>query len=460
MDDFVSWKNMALLTDLYQLTMCAAYFEEGRDERASFELFIRDMPPHRSYLIAAGLESVLDYLEHARFPRETIEYLQAKRLFSEHFLDFLAGFRFTGALHAIPEGALVFPNEPLLRVNAPIIEAQLVETFLLNTVNFQTMVASKAARIVHAAKGKQVVDFSLRRTHGTDAGMKVARASYLAGCAGTSNVLAGMKYRIPIYGTMAHSYVMFHEREQDAFDAYAHVFPQSTTLLIDTYDTVEGARRAVPVAKALELQGKRLQGVRLDSGDLAALSRAVRAVLDQNRLEYVRIMASGNLDEYKIEQLLAQGAPIDIFGVGTAMGTSQDAPVVNVNYKLVEVEGQAGEYRPVMKLSAAKITLPGPKQVHRVLKQGEYAYDVIALRTEDLEMAEMETATTLLEQYMSKGRVLQRESLETIRTRVAENLARLPARYKTLAPANYPVRISPQLAALSQQLTTAYTRGA
>jgi nicotinate phosphoribosyltransferase len=458
MDDFVSWENMALLTDLYQLTMCAAYFEEGRDERASFELFIRDMPPHRSYLIAAGLESALDYLEHAQFPREALEYLRTKRLFSEHFLEYLARFRFTGALHAIPEGNLVFPNEPLIRVNAPIIEAQLVETYLLNAVNFQTMVASKAARIVHAAAGKQVVDFALRRTHGTDAGMKVARASYLAGCAGTSNVLAGMKYRIPIYGTMAHSYVMFHEREQEAFEAYARVFPKSTTLLIDTYDTVEGARRSVPVAKALELQGTRLHGVRLDSGDLAALSRAVREVLDQNGLEYVRIMASGNLDEYKIEQLLAQAqqAPIDSFGVGTAMGTSQDAPVVNVNYKLVEVEGQAGEYRPVMKLSAEKRTLPGPKQVHRVLKKGAYAYDVIALHTEELEM---ETATTLLEQYMRKGRVLRRESLETIRNRVAENLSRLPARYKKLAPAKYPVKISARLAALSQQLATAYTRG-
>lgn len=457
MDDSVTWENMALLTDLYQLTMCAAYYEEGRDERASFELFIRDIPPHRSYLVAAGLESALDYLEHARFTPETLEYLQTKGLFSEHFLEFLARFRFTGTLHAIPEGNLVFPNEPLLRVTAPIIEAQLVETYLLNAVNFQTMVASKAARIVHAAAGKQVVDFSLRRTHGTDAGMKVARVSYLAGCAGTSNVLAGMKYRIPIYGTMAHSYVMFHEREQAAFEAYARVFPESTTLLIDTYDTVEGARRSVPVAKALERQGKRLHGLRLDSGDLAALSRAVRAVLDQNGLEYVRIMASGNLDEYKIAQLLAQGAPIDIFGVGTAMGTSQDAPVVNVNYKLVEVEGPAGEYRPVMKLSAEKITLPGPKQVHRVLKDGEYAYDVIALHTEE---PEMDSATTLLVQYMSEGHVLRRESLETIRNRVAENLARLPARYKKLAPATYPVKISPPLAALSHELTTAYTRGA
>ncbi|HDS45468.1 MAG TPA: nicotinate phosphoribosyltransferase [Methanomicrobia archaeon] len=459
MDDFVTWKNMAFLTDLYQLTMCAAYFEEGRDERASFELFIRDMPPRRSYLVAAGLESVLDYLEHARFPPEALEYLQAKRLFTEQFLEYLARFRFTGTLHAIPEGTLVFPNEPLLRVTAPIIEAQLAETYLLNAVNFPTMVASKAARIVYAAEGKQVVDFSLRRTHGTDAGMKVARASYLAGCAGTSNVLAGMKYRIPIYGTMAHSYIMFHEREQDAFEAYARVFPGSTILLIDTYDTVEGARRSVPVAKALELQGKQLHGVRLDSGDLAALSRAVRALLDQNGLEYVQIMASGNLDEFKIEQLRAQGAPIDSFGVGTAMGTSQDAPVVNVNYKLVEVEGPAGEYRPVMKLSAGKITLPGPKQVYRVLKKGEYAYDLIALSTEELEKME-EPATTLLAQYMVRGRVLRRESLETIRNRVAENLLRLPARYKKLTPAKYPVKISPLLAALSQELTTAYTPGA
>jgi nicotinate phosphoribosyltransferase len=451
MHNFVTRENMALLTDLYQLTMCAAYFEEGRDEQASFELFVRNMPPNRSYLIVAGLESALDYLENVRFSPEALAYLQEQKQFSAAFLDYLANFKFTGDLHAVPEGTLVFPNEPLLRVTAPIIEAQFVETYLLNALNFQTLVASKAARIVLAAQGRAVVDFSLRRTHGTDAGMKVARASYLAGCSGTSNVLAGMKYGIPIYGTIAHSYVMFHESEEEAFEAYARVFPDKCVLLIDTYDTVEGARRAVTVAKELERKGSRLLGVRLDSGDLHALSIAVREVLDRSGFNYVEILASGDLDEYKIDKLLENGAKIDIFGVGTALGTSRDAPVVNVNYKLVEVKGRDGEYRPVMKLSAKKMTLPGPKQIFRVLNEGEYAYDVIALSDE-----RYENTRPLMQKFMSRSRVLKRESLNGMRRRVAEDLEPLPETYKKLSPATYPVKI--RLSELSRELIKEYTR--
>jgi nicotinate phosphoribosyltransferase len=453
MDDFVTRKNMALLTDLYQLTMCAAYFEEGRNEQASFELFVRNMPPHRSYLIAAGLESALDYLEHLQFSQEALDYLNGQGLFSEEFLEYLAQFRFTGDLDAIPEGTLIFPNEPLLRATAPIIEAQFVESYLLNALNLQTLVASKAARIVRAARGRPVVDFSLRRTHGTDAGMKVARAAYIAGFAGTSNVLAGMKYGIPIYGTIAHSYVMFHDSEQEAFEAYARVFPGKCILLIDTYDTVEGARRAVEVAKGLERTGNRLLGVRLDSGDLHALSIAVREVLDRSGFEYVEILASGDLDEYKIEKLLEAGAKIDIFGVGTALGASPDAPVVNVNYKLVEVKGWDDEFRPVMKLSAEKMTLPGPKQIFRVMSGGKYACDVIALSDE-----RCEDARPLMQKFISRGEVLRRESMAEIRRRVAENLEQLPETYKKLSPATYPVKMSPRLSALSSELIKEYTR--
>ena len=453
MDDFVTWENMALLTDLYQLSMCAAYFEEGRDEQASFELFVRDMPLNRSYLIAAGLESALDYLEHMRFSTEALEYLQEQELFSDEFLDYLAKFRFIGDLYAVPEGTLVFPNEPLLRVTAPIVQSQFVETYLLNALNFQTLVASKAARIVHAAQGRPIVDFSLRRTHGTDAGMKVARASYLAGCTGTSNVLAGMKYGIPIHGTIAHSYVMFHESEAEAFESYARVFPDRCVLLIDTYDTVEGARRAVEVAKGLEKKGSKLLGVRLDSGDLDALSKEVREVLDRSGFEYVKIMASGDLDEYKIDTLLKRGAKIDIFGVGTALGTSRDAPVVNVNYKLVEVKERDGEYRPVMKLSAKKMTLPAPKQIFRVLKEGEFAYDIIALYAECYD-----DASPLMQKFVSAGKVLKRESLDEMRRRVTENLEQLPETYEKLSPVTYPVKTSPRLSKLSRALIKEYTK--
>ncbi len=305
--DFVSETNMDLLTDFYELTMCASYFENERNEVATFDLFIRKLPPNRSYFIFAGLEQVLLYLENVRFGEEQIGYLRKRKL-SEEFLDYLEDFRFTGEVWAVREGTVVFPHEPLIRVTAPMIEAQLIETFILNTVNLQTMLATKASRVVCAARGRSVVEFGLRRSQGTDAGMKAARCSYLVGADGTSNVLAGMKYNIPVFGTMAHSYVMSFDHEIDAFRAFSRTFPDSSTLLIDTYDSLKGAENAAVVAKELEKEGRRLNAVRLDSGDLLGLSRKVRRILDSHGLEYVKIFATGDLDEFVIADLLRKGA--------------------------------------------------------------------------------------------------------------------------------------------------------
>jgi nicotinate phosphoribosyltransferase len=341
--DFQSRKNLSLFTDFYELTMCASYFDNGKFEPATFDLFIRRLPPNRSYFLFAGLEQVLLYLESVHFTDQHIDYLR-KQGFDEAFLEYLRGFKFTGDVWAVPEGTVCFPNEPLIRVTAPIIEAQLVETFLLNTVNLQTMMASKASRVVQAAKGRTVIEFGLRREHGIDAGMKVARSSYIAGCQGTSNVLAGMAYGIPVFGTMAHSFIMSYEREIDAFRAFAKTFPTKSTLLIDTYDDMAGAEKAAVVAKELERKGFRLGGVRLDSGDLVEISKKVRVLLDEKGLDYVRIFASGDLDEYKITELLDKGAKIDAFGVGTKMGTSVDYPYTDVIYKLCETSDGKGAF--------------------------------------------------------------------------------------------------------------------
>ena len=322
------------------------------------------MPENRSYFLFAGLEEALHYLQSIKFTEEHLAYLK-KQGFKEDFLDYLRGFRFTGDVWAVPEGTVAFPNEPLIRVTAPIIEAQLVETFLLNSVNLQTMIATKASRVVHAAKGKSVIEFGLRREPGIDAGMKVARSSYIAGCQGTSNVLAGQVYGIPVFGTMAHSFIMSYPKEIDAFRAFAKTFPNKSTLLIDTYNEISGAEKAAVVAKELEAKGFRLGGVRLDSGDLAQTSKKVRKILDDQGLEYVKIFASGDLDEFKIAELLSKDAKIDSFGVGTKMGTSADRPYLDVIYKLCETMTADGSFSPIMKLSKDKITLPGRKQVYR-----------------------------------------------------------------------------------------------
>ncbi len=327
---------------------------------ATFDLFIRRLPENRSYFLFAGLEDALHYLQSVKFTEEQLGYLK-KQGFKWDFLEYLRNFKFTGEVWAVPEGTVAFPNEPLIRVTAPIIEAQLVETFLLNTINLQTMIATKASRVVHAAKGKSVIEFGLRREQGIDAGMKVARSSYIAGCQGTSNVLAGQTYDIPVFGTMAHSFVMSYPKEIDAFRAFGKTFPNKSTLLIDTYDDISGAEKAAVVGKELEAKGFKLGGVRLDSGDLAQDSIKVRKILDDQGLTYVKIFASGDLDEFKIQELLTNGAQIDSFGAGTKMGTSADRPYLDVIYKLCETMTQDGKFLPIMKLSKDKITLPGQK---------------------------------------------------------------------------------------------------
>ncbi len=445
---FISEENMSLFTDFYELTMCASYFDNKKFEPATFDLFIRRLPENRSYFLFAGLEQVLLFLKSVKFTEEHLAYLK-KQGFNQQFLDYLRNFRFTGDVWAVPEGTVAFPCEPLIRVTAPIIEAQLMETFLLNTINLQTTIATKASRVVHAAKGRAAIEFGLRREHGIDAGMKVARCSYIAGCQGTSNVLAGLSYGIPVFGTMAHSFVMSYEKEIDAFRAFAKTFPANSTLLIDTYDDIAGAEKAATVAKELEKKGCRLGGVRLDSGDLAEISKKVRQLLDEKGLRYVRIFASGDLDEFRIAELLKNGAKIDAFGVGTKMGTSADKPYVDVIYKLCETMSEKGVFSPIMKLSEGKVTLPGRKQVYRFKDaNGNFSGDMIALADDKVK------GEPLLVKVMEKGEIIcDLPSLDEIRAAAAENLSKLPALYKKLtgAPA-YPVKLSQDLKKLIKNL--------
>jgi nicotinate phosphoribosyltransferase len=441
-------QNMSLFTDFYELAMCASYFDNKRFEPATFDLFIRRLPDNRSYFLFAGLETALQYLRTIKFTEEHMAYLK-RQGFREDFLDYLAGFRFNGDVWAIPEGTVAFPNEPLIRVTAPIIEAQLVETFLLNSINLQTMIATKASRVVHAAKGKSVIEFGLRREHGIDAGMKVARSSYIAGCHGTSNVLAGLIYGIPVFGTMAHSFVMSYSKEIDAFRAFSKTFPNNSTLLIDTYNEISGAEKAAKIGKELECQGFRLGGVRLDSGDLAQTSKQVREILNKEGLEYVKIFASGDLDEYRIGELLEKDAQIDAFGVGTKMGTSADRPYLDVIYKLCETANDRGSFSPIMKLSQDKITLPGRKQVYRTKdKNGVYQKDTIALSEEECE------GDPLLVKVMEKGQITyDLPSLKKIRCFTQDNLFKLPAQYKELYNTpTYPVELSLRLQDLIKTL--------
>jgi nicotinate phosphoribosyltransferase len=445
---YLKEENMSLFTDYYELTMCAAYYDNGNFEPATFDLFIRRLPENRSYFLFAGLEEALSYLQSIKFTDEQLFYLK-KQGFQADFLDYLKNFRFTGEVWAVPEGTVMFPNEPLLRITAPIIEAQLVETFLLNSINLQTMIATKASRVVHAAQGRAVVEFGLRREPGIDAGMKVARSSYIAGCQGTSNVLAGMTYGIPVFGTMAHSFVMSYSREIDAFRAFAKTFPDKSTLLIDTYDDIAGAEKAAVVARELQAKGFRLGGVRLDSGDLAQTSKKVRGILDRQNLGDAKVFASGDLDEYKITELLAKNAPIDAFGVGTKMGTSADRPYLDGIYKLCETQTPDGRFAPIMKLSKDKITLPGRKQVYRFRNGGGiFKKDVIALTDEPVE------GEPMLIKVMEHGKLTyELPALEEIRVFATENLAQLPQEYKMLANAPlYPVELSGKLQNLIEVL--------
>jgi nicotinate phosphoribosyltransferase len=450
---FVTRENMALLTDLYEFTMAAAYHEHRPRDVATFDLFVRKLPAGRAYLVFAGLERILSYLEHLTFSADAIRFLHRKQGLSARFLSFLQKLRFRGDVDAMPEGTICFPNEPVLRVTANIVEAQIVETFLLNAVTLATAIASKASRIVGAAQGRPVVEFGLRRAHGMDAGLQGARAAYVGGCRGTSNVLAGETYGIPIYGTMAHAFVQSFPAEIDAFRAFVHTFPDRTTLLIDTYDTVEGAKRAARVAQELRASGGRLGGVRLDSGDLGRLSRQVRKILDDRGLKGIKIFASGNLDEDRLAALMRGHAPIDAFGVGADLSVSADAPSLDAVYKLAEVVHDGGRV-PTMKLSADKRTFPGRKQVFRVMRAGRMIADYLALEDERM------PGRPLLQPVMRRGRSLQpRPMLDEIQRYAARQRAALPPGLLLLHGApSYPVRTSPGLRRLIQTVEAGIRR--
>ncbi len=433
-----------LFTDLYELTMAASYYEHQVTANATFSLFIRKYPPKRSFFVAAGLADALDELEDFHFSEKDIKYLKKTGLFSEDFISYLKQLRFSGHIHAMPEGSIFFVDEPVLEVTAPVIEAQMIETFLLNTISFQTMIASKAARCIHVANGRPLIDFSLRRTQGQDAGIKVARSTYIAGFAATSNVLAGQIYDIPISGTMAHSYISTFENEVDAFYAFSKTFPKKSVLLIDTYDTVEGAHNAVKVAKEMKKKGESLIGVRLDSGDMAELSKKVRRIFDDAGLFDVKIFASSGFDEFKIADVIERGAKIDAFGVGTKVGVSADAPYFDIVYKLVRYKD-----RDVRKLSPGKITLAGKKQVFRKSdKQGRYVEDIIGLRDDIIDKGE-----PLLEKVMENGKqVRPHPSLQAVQERFKKNFSCLDEKYKTIHEnVPYPVKLSKRLKELQKR---------
>jgi nicotinate phosphoribosyltransferase len=441
----MSRSQSALLTDLYQLTMLQAYFDEGMADTAVFEFFVRALPPGRNFLLAAGLEQVLAYLEQFRVSNAELEWLGAHGGFRDAFLDALGALRFTGDVHALPEGTPCFIDAPMVRITAPMPQAQIVESRLLSLMHFSTLIASKAARSVLAAPGKLLVDFGMRRAHGAEAGLLAARAAYLAGFSGTATVAAGLEFGIPVFGTMAHSYIEAHADEIAAFRAFARSSPANVVLLIDTYDTERAAEKVVLLAPELAREGIRVRGVRLDSGDLAAHARAVRAILDRGGLREATIFSSGNLDEGKVQQLLAAGAPIDGFGIGTALDTSSDASFLDCAYKLQEYAGT-----PRRKHSEGKATWPGRKQVYRhYAADGTLDHDVVALE------GDPQTGTPLLVPVMRAGRRLAAaEPLAAARARAAAEMARLPARLRQLAPAApaYRVEIAPGLRALAVEL--------
>jgi nicotinate phosphoribosyltransferase len=441
----------ALLTDQYELTMAASYLRRDRNDEATFELFVRDLPANRAWLLAAGLGPTLRLIRELRFQPQALDYLASLGRFDDAFLDYLSSFRFSGDIEALPEGTVCFAGEPLVRVTAPRIEGQLLETILLNQIGFQTLVATKAARVVLAAgggevgAGERVVDFSPRRDHGIDAALKVARSAAVAGCGGTSNVLAAMLYGLRPVGTMAHSYVLSFDSEPEAFRAFVEDHPEATILLVDTYDTLEGVRNAIAAAQE---RRRPLAGVRLDSGDLDSLSRSARELLDEAGMSQTQIAASGDLEEGQISRLVAVRAPIDLWGVGTELGTSRDAPSLNVVYKLV-ADRRGGAWRGVRKLSAAKATLPGRKQVWRRYREGEMAGDVIGLEDEGV------GGEALLRAAMRGGEEVEPESLENIRERSAAQLGALPARLRQFAgdaaADAYPVELSPRLHKLAAE---------
>ncbi len=433
-----------LLTDLYQLNMMQAYLEGGKTDTAVFELFFRKLPARRGFLVAAGLETALAFLEQSRFSEEEIAWLAESGRFGRDLLDYLAAFRFTGDVHAMPEGTVFFADEPILRVTAPLPEAQLVETRLINILHFQSLIAAKAARMVLAAPGKQLVDFGLRRAHGAEAGLMAARASYIAGFAGSATMLAQREYGIPIFGTMAHSFIQAHDDETEAFERFARSRPENLVLLLDTYDTEAAARKVVALAPRLKSMGIAIRGVRLDSGDLVALAKSVRRILDAGGLRDTIIFASGGLDEDALAAMAAKGAPIAGFGIGTSLTTSSDVPALDCAYKLQEYAGIARRKR-----SAGKATWPGRKQVwRRYDAEGRMAGDVLSLETDE------HPGETLIRPVMEAGRRLQPwPALDECRAHAARELERLPPALHAPKPgAAYPVAVADALVRLAAEV--------
>jgi len=433
-----------LLTDLYQLTMLQAYFDQGMEATAVFEFFVRKMPAGRNFLVAAGLEQVLDYLEGLSFGAEELAWIAGCGRFHQRFADSLAGLRFTGEVQAMAEGTVFFVDEPIVRIVAPLREAQLVESRIINLLQLQVLTASKAARVRLAARDKLLVDFGLRRAHGAEAALLSARASFLAGFDGSSNVLAGVRWDVPLFGTMAHSFVQTHDDELAAFEHFARSHPKATTLLIDTYDTEAAASAILPLARRLAAEGISIQAVRLDSGDLGEHARRVRAILDAGDAGAIRIFASGNLDEYAVQALVGAGAPIDGFGVGTRMNTSADHPFLDCAYKLQEYAGRARRKR-----SEGKATWPGRKQVFRRFDDdGRMAGDTLTLE------GDSRPGTALLVPAMRQGRRTAPSSpLAEVREYAKGQLAALPAALRSLdSPAGYPVEVAAPLRDLARQV--------
>ena len=439
-DDFFSRVNSGLLLDLYELNMAQSYLKEGMEKQAVFDITIRGGSANRGYYVAAGMQTAAQFAKHMRFEKESIEYLDGLKRFSEEFLAYLEKFRFGGEIFAVKEGEVVFSGEPMLKVKAPIIHAQLLESYFLNAVGFQTMVATKASRVCIAAKGRAVVDFGMRRAHGADASLKAARASYIGGCAGTSNMLAGKMYGIPVYGTVAHSYVMAHESELAAFRAWACT-NKNATLLIDTYDTIQGAKNAIKIAKEMRQKGSPIGGVRIDSNKAAKESAKVRRMLDNAGMKGAKITISGSLDEYKIAAFLKQGGAADFFGVGTAMVVSSDMPFLDINYKIA-----AYGAKPAMKKTQGKESVPCDKQVYRKIKNGKFASDTVGLDNESCH------GEKLLALLLEGGRI-KPQSLEQAKEYAKERLAMLPQGCIRLEnPAKYKVIISGGLVKIIKEL--------
>ena len=440
--------NAMLATDLYELTMAAAYFDNRETSEATFELFVRNFPQNRSYLIAAGLEQALEYLTNLRFNENQVGYLRKHPAFkhvSKEFFDHLLKLKFTGDVWAMPEGTVFFTDEPVIRVTAPIIEAQIVETYLLSVINFETLIATKASRVAQSAKGRGVVEFGSRCAHGPEAALLAARASYIGGCVGTSNVLAGYLFGIPTYGTMAHSFIMSYDSEEEAFRRFCKVFPSNPAFLIDTYDTVEGAKKAISLNVAPSL-------LRLDSGDRYDLSVKVRKMLDEAGLKDTKVFVSGDLNEFILDELTSRGAPIDMFGVGTELVTSRDDPALSGIYKLVSLRRDGNTvYR--VKTSAGKRTIPGAKQVHRkYYENGEIEGDLLALEDEQAPS----NSVPLLTKVIDHGKLASElPKIMAIQERAGRQLATLPAKYRVLTGSERPpVRLSPRLQLLADSMWT------